>query len=67
MSKKVFSKARVQIEDIIVHKGKLRASALIILGVVNARAYNILKERAKKFPTVHPYPYALGDQDRLGV
>lgn len=30
------------------------------------KAYNILKERAKGFPNVHPYPYAIGDKDTVG-
>ncbi len=30
------------------------------------KAYNILKERAKKFPNVHPFPYAIGDKDAVG-
>jgi len=123
------------IEDIIVHKGKVRASAKIVLGIANRRkipmpsaiydyfnrvgdisndfgdenffidymtpergkclvdvganigmwtffvgkkrlevyafepmpkAFNILRERAKKFPTVHAYPYALGDENTVG-
>jgi FkbM family methyltransferase len=135
MLKRGFSKARVQIEDVISHKGKFKASAKIVLGIVNRRriplpsaiydyfnrvgeisdefgdenflmkyitpkpgfclvdvganigmwaffvgkkgvevyafepmpkAYNVLRERAKKFPTVHPYPYALGEGDSVG-
>jgi FkbM family methyltransferase len=34
------------------------------------KAYNILKERAKKFPQIHTFPYAIGDKDtsgRLGI
>ncbi len=30
------------------------------------KAYNILKERAKNFPNVHPFPYAVGDKDTVG-
>lgn len=30
------------------------------------KAYNILKERAKDFPNVHPFPYAIGDKDTVG-
>jgi FkbM family methyltransferase len=28
------------------------------------KAFAILKARAKKYPNVHPYPYALGDEDK---
>ena len=30
-----FSKARAQIEDVVVHKGELRANAQIVLGIAN--------------------------------
>ncbi|MCW3982658.1 MAG: FkbM family methyltransferase [Candidatus Bathyarchaeota archaeon] len=34
------------------------------------KAFRILKQRAKKFPQIHPFPYAIGDRDssgRLGI
>jgi FkbM family methyltransferase len=30
------------------------------------KAFSQLKERAAKYPNLHPYPYALGDNDRIG-
>ncbi len=30
------------------------------------KAYNVMKARAKQFPTVHPFPYAIGDSDTTG-
>lgn len=30
------------------------------------KSYNVLIERVKKYPNVHPYPYALGDKDTIG-
>ena len=30
------------------------------------KGFNILKERSKKFPNVHPFPYAIGDKDTVG-
>ena len=30
------------------------------------RAFSQLKDIAGKFPNFHPYPYALGDEDRTG-
>jgi FkbM family methyltransferase len=30
------------------------------------KAYNILKQRAKRFPNVHPFPYAVGNKDAVG-
>jgi FkbM family methyltransferase len=30
------------------------------------KAYSVLNERTKKFPTVQAFPYAIGDQDTIG-
>jgi FkbM family methyltransferase len=30
------------------------------------KAFSVLNERTKKFPTVHAFPYAIGDQDTIG-